>query len=313
MVRTTIHPIVYWMSPQEPYESVEQVVTMAHGLAPVTPGFTPAVALPVCYGQYLQGEMENPQFRLMSDELSPTSFEGLAALRGEIEAQGINCWGWSVPRGNTGDNYSEGYKHGQCASQFPHGFLLNTEWGWNGFWTTPTDPGSWDQFASGFWDAIRDSGMSQRLGGSAARIGATFVVDIQSDGVTTGSMLQASTVEFDRAVMDAVGFLMAETYGPDADGSLDPAKDIPWLSDYAVRQGFSGSTAKRVVGIMAPHTDNSMVQQLSDWDTTAKYGGQVWTLSEAARAYGIGPQFPPGVPHVEVPIYDPNRFFPDKE
>ena len=295
------------MSPQEPYESVEQIVSMAHGLAPVTPGFTPSVALPVCYGQYLQGEMENPQYRLMSDALSPTSFEGIAEVRAQIESQGINCWGWSVPRGNTGDNYSEGYKHGQCASQFPHGFLLNTEWGWDGFWTTPQDPASWSAFASGFWDAIRDSGMSQRLGGSAARVGATFVVNVQADG-SLGAMMNASTKEFDQVVMDAVGFLTAETYGPLEDGGLDPAKDIPWLMDYAEQSGFSGTTAKKVVGIMAPHTDNSMPTQLSDWDTTAKYGGQVWTLQEAARAYGIGPQFPPGVPHVEVPIYDLSRF-----
>lgn len=314
--RTTVHPVIYWMSPQESYEHVSEIVDMAKSLAPVVPGFTPAVALPVCYGEYLQGEMERPQYRMIGDELAPNTFEGIAELRGAIEAEGINCWGWSVPRGNTRSNYSEGYKHGQCASLFPHGFILNTEWGWDGFWTTPQDPGSWTDFASGFWDAIRDMGMSQRLGGSSARVGATFVVNIQPNG-SLGAMLNASNEDFDKAVMDSVGFLAAETYGPLPDGGLDPAKDIPWLQGYAERLGFSGPSAKRVVGIMEPKPDGSIIGQLTDWDMSAKYGGHVWTLKEMAGLYNTGPQFPPDLPPEDRPDVSPSpapvpraRFYP---
>jgi hypothetical protein len=296
-------PVGFWLSPEENYGGINQVVALAK--ACTVPGYVPAVLLPTAYGGYLQGEMERPRYRLIADELAPNTFEGLAEVRKAIESQGVRCLGWSVPRGNTGNNYSEGYKHGQCAAQFPNGFVLNTEWGWGGFWTDPTDPDAWNQFAGGFWDAIRDAGMSQRLGGSAARVGATFVVNVQPNG-TLGAMMNASTVEFDRAVLDSVGYLTLETYGPVGGFSLDPANDIPWTQKYVhQQQGFKGM---RIVGIMEPRGGNDLVAQIQQWDTTTKYGGQVWTLFEANSYFGTGlAERVRSEEKVEHPIFDPER------
>jgi hypothetical protein len=298
----TGRPVGFWLSPEENYQGINQVVSLAKACS--VSGYVPAILLPTAYGGYLQGEMDRPRYRLISDELAPASFEGLAQVRAAIESQGVRCLGWSVPRGNTGNNYSEGYKHGQCASQFPNGFVLNTEWGWSGFWSDPTDVDAWNQFAGGFWDAIRDAGMSQRLGGSAARVGATFVVNVQSGG-GVGAMMNASTVEFDHAVLDSIGYLTLETYGPVGGFSLDPANDIPWAMKYVNQQ--QGFTHMRIVGIMEPRAGNDLVGQIQSWDTTSKYGGQVWTLFEANAM--LNPSAGERIPEekVETPIFNPER------
>lgn len=176
------------------------------------PDHETVVYLPTVYDDWPQQVLGK---RALGDALAVDSPDDCAAVRAAIEATGVRCAGWSVPRG-TGDADAEGYLHGLYAATFDE-FILNYEQWRSGegqdeeYWVHPQNPAYVHLFMGGFNRALRDQG---RVG--KVRLGITFV---------TNSMLVSAGDDVERAWLSYVDYVALEAYYP-GDRNLDPANSL---------------------------------------------------------------------------------------
>lgn len=252
-----------WLSPWEPYQSADELVAACRGVN--LPGHQTEILIPTLYDDWPQQVLS----RTLGDALAIDSIDDAATVRALIEADGISCGGWSVPRG-TGEIYGEGYKHGQVAALFDH-FVLNYEDGWSGFWT---DDGRWavDEFMRGFQDG---------LGGARPRLGVTFV--------TNTAMLQAVSPDEAAAWLEHADYVAIEVYVP-GDPGLDPDLGAARMRDELAAAGHPDVP---IVCIL----ERGDLSTLAAAESHPELGVQVWTIGAALQHTwpDIAPPPPPDV------------------
>lgn len=229
------------------------------------PGHRTIVLLPTVYGGWPQQALSR---RTIGDALAVDSPEDCAAVRAAIEAEGVACGGWSVPRG-AGDPWTEGYLQGQAAAQFDL-FILNYEQ-WKSrendpaeeYWVHPQDPNPVNRFLDGFYAALGDEGRAGQV-----KIGLTYV---------TNSMLANAGDDVERAWLARVDFVALEAYYP-GDVNLDPANSLAkWARHCREDLGIEPVPACAIVAQGDVVADAAAVSD-------PELGVQVWTLESAATA-----------------------------
>lgn len=278
-------PVTAWISPWDTYQSVAEVVADVEIVRAALPGREVRVALPTAYGPALQGTLARPGQRTLGDALCPPTPDGLRALRQQIEAAGVPCDGWCVPRGD-GDVAAEGDLHGRLAGLFDK-FILNFEAGWPGFWTRPADVAATNGYLTAFWDALGAAGRADALTGE---VGLTWV---------TNSMLAAVPDDAKRAWIDGTHYDALEVYVP-GDPNLDPARGLARWQQVLGRLGVTG---RDVVAILAR---GDLVADAATYSHPTR-GVQLWTLQSAARRLA---QVAPAPPPAPEPAPDPARETP---
>lgn len=265
-------PITAWLTPAGPgnYQSFDAVIADLETLRRKTRGtHETRVAIPTCYGPYLQGQMERPLYRTLADELCPASIEGVAALRARFEAAGFPCDGWCVPR-----SPANGILHGQVAGQFER-FFLNTEWGWGGFWLYAANVPAVEQYLEEF----------RRNSVGVGRVGWTMVPNTMLDISTNGEL---------RAWAQGTDVVCLETYTPE-DPNLDPFKGLNRWFDRA-----------GPLGITQPATLMLEKGDLGDYLanlTEATFGVHLWTLNTTRAGIAALPDSEEPMP--DPPIVEP--------
>lgn len=270
--------LALWISPYNGYQTPAQVAAAASGVH--LPGHRTIVLLPTLYDDWPQQALSK---RAIGDALAVDSPADCASVRQAIEACGVACGGWSVPRG-TGDAYAEGYAHGQAAAQFEV-FILNYEQ-WTArendpseeYWVHPQDSSYVNAFMDGFEQALAEAG-------AAPIIGLTYV---------TNSMFTNAGDDVERAWLRRVNFVALEAYYP-GDRNLDPAKSLElWAKHCTDDLRIAAVPACAIVAQGDIVTD---AQTVSD----PAWGVEVWTLEEAARAEWPAADEPP----TEAPVPEP--------
>ena len=246
MTRLTV-----WLSPWEHYESVEQIV---EALANVhLPGHTTEVLIPTVYD-------DTPQYWLRNNlgpGLKVSNPDSAAGLRQQFRDLGLECGGWSVPRG-TGNAGSEGAIHGAFAAQFDH-FNLNWEEGWQDFWARE-GAAPVNQFLQGYWGEVEARGRTLDV-----LTGITFVPNT--------AMLGAATPQETAAWVGGSEYVAIETYLP-GDPGLDPAKGRVRMGHELEQAGYPDFPVVN----MLEHGD---LPALAAQFTHPVYGIHIWTIGAA--------------------------------
>lgn len=245
-----------WLSPHENIQTPQQLAAMVKNV--YMPDHTTVVYIPTFYDDWPQQVLSQ---RSIGDALAIDNAADAANVRAQIEAEGVLCGGWSVPRA-TGDAYDEGYKQGQAAAAFDY-FILNFEDGWAGFWT---QNGTYaiTQFLTGFWDALKAGGRDS----SNFLLGLSFV--------TNTAMLQAVDAEEGAAWFGGVHYVCVEAYVP-GDPGLDPANSLRRMQAELDAAGFPDM---RVVCILERGDLVALAQEFDH----PELGFQVWTVAVAVAA-----------------------------
>jgi hypothetical protein len=246
-----------WVSPQDHFQAVADVLNALHTVAAAFPGTAVRVALPTSYGLVLQaGEVG---YRELGDALCPPSMAGYTALRQTFERAGFPCDGWCVPRLAAGSVGAEGTEDGQLASAFER-FLLNVEAGWSGFLLDTTAAAA-RTYLGAFWQAVG-------VAGADPLVAMTLV---------NNSMLTALPDDAKAAWFDGTHLTLTESYGPGGAyrGRCDPATDLPAVRALQTRLGFPG---RPVLPILAP--PNPLGAQA----VAAGGVSHLWTLESASAA-----------------------------
>jgi hypothetical protein len=212
------------------------------------------VALPSAYGPWLQG---TPGIsRAIGRALAAATLDELAHLRATIEAAGVPCDAWCVPR-----SAADGAFHGAVAALFDR-FYLNTEWGWAGFWTERA-PAAIRAYLGAFWGALEAAGRAD------LHVGWTLVPNSMLAGSTDAELATWAAGCHETAL---------EVYLP-GDPSLDPHTG---LAKWRARAGRIG--VDQPATVMVEHGDLlGYLAALSH----PEHGAHLWTLASTA-AYFAG-------------------------